>query len=102
MAWTWCIQSQGHVPVADQARHLRELRDGYGDIEPEALMRAIVRRQTELAETEEANLHNPRHTPERRRHAEWAIAWAEADRELVARHEKDLLVALDDPRRPRD
>ncbi|MGC1212848.1 MAG: aminoglycoside phosphotransferase family protein [Micromonospora sp.] len=102
MAWTWCIQSQGHVPIADQARHLRELRDGYGDIEPVSLIRAIVRRQTELAEAEEANLRNPRHTPERQRHAEWAISWAESDRELVARHEKELLAALDAPRRFRD
>jgi Phosphotransferase enzyme family len=102
MAWTWCIQSQGHVPIEDQARHLRELRDGYGDIEPESLIRAIVRRQTELAEAEEANMRDPRHSDERRRHAEWAIAWVEADRELVARHEKDLLAALDHTRRPRD
>ncbi|MGC5019074.1 phosphotransferase [Micromonospora sp. DT47] len=102
MAWTWCIQSQGHVPIEGQARHLRELRDGYGDIEPESLIRAIVRRQTEVAEAEEANLRNPRHTPERRRHAEWAIAWAGADHELVARHEKDLLTALDERRRPGD
>ncbi|MFG2106504.1 hypothetical protein [Micromonospora chersina] len=61
-----------------------------------------MRRQTELVEAEEANMRNPRHSDERRRHAEWAIAWAEADRELVARHEKDLLAALDRTRRPRD
>ena len=46
MLWTWCIQSQGHVPVAEQARHLRKLRDGYGDIEPEILLDAMVRSQT--------------------------------------------------------
>ena len=94
LAWTWCIQSQGRVPIADQAQHLRELRDGYGEIRPESLIRAIVRRQTEIAEAEEANLRNPRHAPERQRHAEWAISWAKADRELVVRHEKDLLAAL--------
>ncbi|WP_377338139.1 aminoglycoside phosphotransferase family protein [Plantactinospora siamensis] len=102
MAWTWCIQTQGHVPIADQARHLRELRDGYADIQSESLIRAIVRRQTELAEAEQANLRNRRHAPERRRHAELAISWAEADRELVVRHEKDLLAALIDPQQPRD
>jgi hypothetical protein len=87
LAWTWCIQSQGQVPVQEQARHLREMRDGYGDVEPEPLIRAILRRQTEVAETEEANLRDPRHTAERRRHAEWAVAWATADRQLVAQHE---------------
>ncbi|WP_422744748.1 phosphotransferase [Micromonospora sp. WMMD754] len=102
MAWTWCIQSQGHVPVADQARHLRELRDGYGDVEPQSLIRAVLRRQTELAEVEEANLRDPRHSPARRRHAEWAVAWARADRALVVRHEEELFAALAAPRRPLD
>jgi hypothetical protein len=94
LAWTWCIQSEGQVPVQDQARHLRELRDGYGDVEPELLIRAILRRQTGVAETEQANLRDPRHTAERRRHAEWAIAWATADRQLVEQHEKQFLAAF--------
>jgi hypothetical protein len=42
MAWTWCTQSQGHVPVAEQARHLREMRDGYGDTSPEILLDAMA------------------------------------------------------------
>jgi phosphotransferase family enzyme len=45
MGWTWCIQSLGRLPIVDQARHLRELRDGYGDVPADELVEAIVRRQ---------------------------------------------------------
>jgi hypothetical protein len=95
LAWTWCIQSQGRVPIAAQARHLRELRDGYGDVEADLLVRAILRRQSEVAEIEQANLQDRRHTADRRRHAEWAVAWATADRQLVEQHERQLLAALE-------
>lgn len=37
MAWTWCIETEGHVPIDEQAAHLRELSDGYGWTEPRAL-----------------------------------------------------------------
>ena len=94
-AWTWCIQALGHVPVPEQAGHLRELRDGYGDVEPEVLVRAILRRQTEVVETEQANVRDPTVSAERRRHAESAIAWATADRRLVEQHERQLLAALE-------
>jgi hypothetical protein len=43
LAWTWCIQSSGNVPVVDQARHLRALRDGYGRGEAQALVESIIR-----------------------------------------------------------
>ncbi|MER6943822.1 phosphotransferase [Nonomuraea sp. NPDC000554] len=56
MAWTWCIQSQGRVAIAEQARHLRELRAGYGTIEPAHLLDAMVRRQTQIADAEAANI----------------------------------------------
>jgi aminoglycoside phosphotransferase (APT) family kinase protein len=95
LAWTWCIQSQGQVSMAAQARHLRELRDGYGDVEAELLIRAILRRQSEVAEIERANLQDRRHTADRRRHAEWAVAWATADRQLVEQNERQLLAALE-------
>ncbi|SCE86786.1 Phosphotransferase enzyme family protein [Micromonospora mirobrigensis] len=94
LAWTWCVQSQGNVPIDDQARHLRELRDGYGDVGADTLIRAILRRQTELAEVEAANAADPRHGAERRRHAEWAVQWATGDRELFQRHEDVFLAAL--------
>ncbi|MEV6155517.1 aminoglycoside phosphotransferase family protein [Nonomuraea sp. NPDC052129] len=94
MAWTWCIQSQGRVPIAEQARHLRELRDGYGTVEPAHLLGAMVRRQTHIADMEAANIADPTLTPARRRHAEAAMAWATADRELIHRHQPLLLSAL--------
>jgi Phosphotransferase enzyme family len=94
MAWTWCIQSQGHVPIGEQARHLRELRDGYGGIEPEVLLAAMVRSQTRIVDLETANLGDPGLSATRRRHAKAAIAWARADRALLRRHEKLLLSAL--------
>jgi hypothetical protein len=74
MAWTWCIQSQGHVTIVEQARHLRELRDGYGDIEPEILLDAMVRSQTRIMDLETASLGNLRHSAARRQHAKTAIA----------------------------
>jgi aminoglycoside phosphotransferase (APT) family kinase protein len=94
MAWTWCIQSQGKVPMTEQARHLRELRDGYGAIDPERLLAAMVCRQTCVADAEAANIADLKLTPTRRRHAEAAIAWATADRDLVHQHETLLLSAL--------
>ncbi|TDE60418.1 aminoglycoside phosphotransferase family protein [Nonomuraea mesophila] len=94
MAWTWCIQSQGRVPIDQQAQHLRELRDGYGDVDPERLLDAIVRRQTSIVDAEAANASNHHLTATRRQHAEAAIAWATADRELVYEHKALLLSAL--------
>jgi hypothetical protein len=66
MAWTWCIQSEGRVPVPDQAAHLRELRDGYGPVEAADLLQVAKR----------------------------AIAWATADRALIEQHEQLLFAAL--------
>jgi len=95
LAWTWCVQSQGRVPIREQARHLRELRDGYGEVEAGALIRAIVRRQSDVAEAEGAHLRDPSRSPDRRRHAEWAVAWANADRRWVERHETLFRAALE-------
>lgn len=94
MAWTWCIQSQGRVPVADQARHLRELRDGYGGAEPESLLAAMVASQRRIVDLETANLGNSGLPAARRQHAKAAVAWAAADCALVRRHEALLLAAL--------
>ncbi|WP_433443243.1 aminoglycoside phosphotransferase family protein [Nonomuraea sp. CA-141351] len=94
MAWTWCIQSEGHVPISQQALHLRELRDGYGAVAPEPLLDAMTRQQTGIAETEAANIDNPKITAARRRHAEAAVTWATNDRRLIRRHTELLLSAL--------
>lgn len=82
LAWTWCIQSTGNVPISDQARHLRELRDGYGDIAGD-LLSAILGRQAMIAGAEAINRDDPNLSPSRRAHAQRAIAWATADHNLV-------------------
>jgi Ser/Thr protein kinase RdoA (MazF antagonist) len=94
MAWTWCIQSQGGVPVAEQARHLRELRDGYGDTSPEILLDAMASSQDRIITAETANLRNPRLSAVRREHASAAVAWATADRALLCDQSAILLNAL--------
>lgn len=94
LAWTWCVQSEGAVPVAAQAAHLRELSRGYGDVQPERLLAAVVEQQTAVVEAEAANAADPGFSAQRRRHARAAVAWATADRALVRRHERFLLTAL--------
>jgi hypothetical protein len=94
LAWTWCLQPMDEAPITDQARHLRELRDGYGEVGAETLIAAILRRQTRMAETEEANSRDPRQNAERQRHALWAVEWATAGRGLVERNREQLLAAL--------
>jgi hypothetical protein len=91
-AWTWCIQASGHVPLADQAQHLRELRDGYGSIEGADLLAAVVRSQTRIAELETAVRQDRRASGIRRAHARQAIDWAAGDRGLVE-HNKTLFLA---------
>ncbi|MFD1538974.1 hypothetical protein [Nonomuraea guangzhouensis] len=54
----------------------------------------MVRRQANVSDVEAANLANPELMPTRRRHAEAAVAWATADRELILQHETLLLSAL--------
>ncbi|MEV0238183.1 aminoglycoside phosphotransferase family protein [Nonomuraea sp. NPDC050786] len=79
MAWTWCIQSQGRVPIDQQALHLRELRDGYGTVASEQLLDSMIRQQTSIAEREAANLDDPKTT---------------TDRQLIHQHKNLLLAAL--------
>jgi Phosphotransferase enzyme family len=94
MAWTWCIQASGHVPLASQAQHLRELRDGYGSIEGDHLLAAVVRSQTRIAELE-AVVREDRRAPQmRREHARQAIDWAAGDRDLVERNRALFRIAL--------
>lgn len=87
LAWTWCVLASGTVPVADQAAHLRELRAGYGEVDPDDLVAAMVRQQTRLADLEQATLDNPAFGQARRDHARRAVEWAVASRDLVLRHE---------------
>ncbi|WP_204745358.1 phosphotransferase [Glycomyces paridis] len=107
MAWTWCLQVEGNVPIAEQAAHLREFSDGYGngygsaygggygDVEPERLIEAMLRRQAEVAVSEAAKATDERLSPQRRRHAKAAAAWAADHRRLVEENRCVLLSALE-------
>lgn len=41
-AWFWCLQTIGHVPLQDQLRRLRQVRDAYGAGEADELLRLII------------------------------------------------------------
>ena len=82
------------MPIADQAAHLRELRDGYGDVEPEQLIAAMIRQQTRIVDRETANLSDFALAASRREHAKSAITWARSDRALIRKHQALLLSAL--------
>ena len=95
LAWTWCIQAEGNVPLPDQAAHLREIRDGYDPtLVAETLIDAIDARQSELIHLETINATNPALTAARQRNAEEAVRWATNDRTLVRQNRKLLLTAL--------
>jgi hypothetical protein len=97
MAWTWCIQAQGNVPVRDQTVHLRELRDGYGPfaagelVATGDLLNAVVQAQTGIVEGESAVIRDPGASPVRSQHAHRAIEWADGDRKFLEQHRRDFL-----------
>jgi hypothetical protein len=95
LAWTWCIQSEGSVPITEQARHLRELRGGYGQIDSGDLIHAILRQQTLIETVESANKTRASLSPGRRQHAERAVAWAVTDRSLLQQHLRSFTDALE-------
>ena len=94
LAWTWCVQSEGNVPIADQARHLRELRDAYGPVPAETLLDAMVRSQDRIVAAHESMISDARLPAARRAWAAEAVRWAGTDRALVQTHERVLLAAL--------
>jgi hypothetical protein len=94
MAWTWCVQSAGNVPVDQQAVRLRQLRDGYGCAEADTLLEMMMARQSQITELEAANARDSALEPARRRHAEEAVAWATNDRDLLRRNRKLFLKEL--------
>ena len=94
MAWTWCIQAEGNVPIAGQAAHLREMRDAYGPVEPAALVDAMIRSQVRIMEASELMIWDPRLPAARRAWAEEAVRWASADQDLVLDNQQLLIAAL--------
>ncbi|MFD6443991.1 aminoglycoside phosphotransferase family protein [Promicromonospora sp. NPDC060204] len=81
LAWTWRIQAIGNVPVPDQARRLRQVRDGYGLERDVDLLGAVLRQQSGIIERSDS----VRRTADARLAALHAAArdWATADRSLV-------------------
>jgi aminoglycoside phosphotransferase (APT) family kinase protein len=94
MAWTWCIQADGNVPVADQAARLRELRDAYGPVEPRSLLGAMVRSQERIVAAFRPASADEGIPAARRAWAPEASGWATADRDLIRDNEQVLLAAL--------
>ena len=94
MAWTWCIQAEGNVPVDAQAAHLRELRDAYGLILPEDLIEAMIRAQDRILLHSERAIRDARYPAAQRAWAQEAVRWASAGQELIRANEQVLLAAL--------
>ena len=94
LAWTWCIQSSGNVPVVDQARHLRELRDGYGRGDAQMLVQAIMHSQRHIAGTAEKLAAQPARSEHYYAHQQRAIEWATADRRLTEENYDLFVTAL--------
>ena len=94
MAWTWCIQAVGGVPVDEQAAHLRELRDAYGPVGAETLIDAMIRSQDRVVRQSEQAVRDARDPAARRAWADEAIRWATADKELIRANQQTLLAAL--------
>jgi hypothetical protein len=94
MAWTWCIQAEGNVPVSAQAAHLRELRDAYGPVPPQALVDAMIRGQDRILRHSRQALWDDRYPAAQQAWAGEAIKWASADQALIRANEQVLLAAL--------
>jgi hypothetical protein len=94
MAWTWCIQAEGNVPIDTQAAHLRELCDAYGPVPPEALIDAMIRSQDRILLHSKRAIWDASYPDAQRAWAEEAISWASADQELIRANEQVLLAAL--------
>lgn len=101
LSWTWCIQSAGNVPIADQTAHLRDLANGYGadslQLSVDDLLDHVIRVQHDLIDAETSVLIRRTTTPPRRTHAQTTIAWATADREMLLRHHTEFTDLLDQP-----
>jgi hypothetical protein len=94
MAWTWCVQAEGNVPVSAQAAHLRELRDAYGPVAPGALIDAMTASQDRVLLHSRRAVRDARYPAAQRAWAGEAIRWASADQALIRASERILLDAL--------
>ena len=98
--WTWCIYATGNVPVADQARRLRLLADGYDpQMRADALIEAVFRCQDAIIRIEGANAVDERLSDQRRQHARAAVEWAGSCRDVLSTNLEVFAEALQHDRR---
>lgn len=94
LAWTWCIQADGQVPIRVQAEHMRHLRDGYGDFEAVDVLDAVIRAQQSTATHESEVLNDAHRSATRQAWAHEAINWANTDRAFTQANYDALLATL--------
>ncbi|GAA2059239.1 aminoglycoside phosphotransferase family protein [Leifsonia soli] len=83
--WSWCIYATGNVPVADQARRLRQLARGYDpELPADVLIEAIFACQDSIIRIEGANAIDERLSDGRRNHARAAVEWASSCRGVLS------------------
>ena len=92
LAWTWCVQSEGAVPVGDQCRRLAEVHRAYPLGTRRELVDAMLARQREVATWARAKLET-RKDPRRLAHAERALRWACDCHAVLERHRTAFLHA---------
>lgn len=89
------------MPIADQTAHLRDLAVGYGidtlQLSVEHLLDHVIRVQQDLIDAETRVLTRRTTIPSRGTHAQTAIAWATADREMLLGHHTEFTESLVQP-----
>lgn len=97
LAWTWCIQADGDIPIAVQAEHIRQIRDGYDDFAAVDVLDAVIHAQHETATHEALALNDPNRSTARTAWAREAINWANTDRAFTQANYDTLLAGLHGP-----
>ena len=94
MAWTWCVQSLGRVPIEVQAEHVRLIRDGYGLAHEIDLVAAMMDQQARVIEISTEQLARTDREKRFYEGQQRALDWATADRDLLAAHASTFNAAL--------
>lgn len=94
LAWTWCIQADGHTSVAVQTELMRHLHHGYGDFEAVDVLDAVIRAQRSTATHEAEVLNDAGRSKARQAWAQEAINWANTDRAFTQANYDAILAVL--------
>lgn len=94
LAWTWCIQHLGNVPIDDQVRRVRGVATTYGDVDGPSLIESIIDRQTLVEEVTSKKL--ARLSPSERETSpqQLTVAGAVGDRDLLRTNRSLFITAL--------